>query len=79
MPQDERTTKVDFKLDERHYRELLTYLPEGVGITDMEENLIFVNDEFAAMLGYEREELLGMNLYNLIRERDKDLIDGASV
>ncbi|MCK4568226.1 MAG: PAS domain S-box protein [Candidatus Thorarchaeota archaeon] len=79
MPQDERTTKVDFKLDERHYRELLTYLPEGVGITDMEENLIFVNDEFAAMLGYEREELLGMNLYNLIPEREKDLIDGESV
>lgn len=78
MPQDERTTKADFKLDEKHYRELLTYLPEGVGITDMEENLLFVNDEFAAMLGYEYHELLGMSLFDLIPVREHDFLEGES-
>lgn len=79
MPEDERMNREDFKLDKKHYRELLTYLPEGVGITDLEENLVFVNDEFAAMLGYEREELQGMNLYHLIPDREQELLEGESV
>jgi len=64
----------DFKLDEKHYRDLLIYLPEGVGITDLDENLIFVNDEFAEMLGYEYQELLGQPIYDLVPEAEKELL-----
>ncbi|MHA1615316.1 MAG: PAS domain S-box protein [Candidatus Thorarchaeota archaeon] len=78
MPKDKQLNRDDFKLDEKHYRELLIYLPEGVGITDLEENLVFVNDEFAAMLGYEYHELLGMNIFDLIHEREKLLLEGES-
>lgn len=78
MQQDERMNRDDFRLDEKHYRELLIYLPEGVGITDLEENLVFVNDELAAMLGYEYQELLGMSIYNLIPEREKFLLERES-
>jgi len=78
MPQDKQTTTADFKLDEKHYRELLTYLPEGVGITDLKENFVFVNDEFAAMLGYDYKELLGMNLYDLIPGSEQELLEGES-
>lgn len=34
----------------------------GISITDMEENFTYVNDAFAAMLGYEKDELIGRNL-----------------
>jgi len=78
MPQDEPINREDFRLDEKHYRELLIFLPEGVGITDLDENLVFVNDEFAAMLGYEYHELLGMSIYDLIPEREKPLLEGES-
>ncbi len=78
MSKDKRTTQADFKLDEKHYRELLTYLPEGVGITDLKENLIFLNDEFASMLGYEYKELLGINLYDLILDSEQELLEGES-
>ena len=74
MPKDEYINRDDFKLDEKHYRELLIYLPEGVGITDLNENLIFANDEFAEMLGYEYHELLGMNMYDLIPESEKSIL-----
>ncbi|MGY5860355.1 MAG: PAS domain S-box protein [Candidatus Thorarchaeota archaeon] len=78
MPKQKRLNRDDFKLDERHYRELLIYLPEGVGITDLDENLVFVNDEFAGMLGYEYHELLGMSIYDLIPEREKSLVEKES-
>ena len=78
MPNEKPINRDDFKLDEKHYRELLIYLPEGVGITDMDENLIFVNDELAAMLGYEYQELLGVSMYDLIPEREKPLLTRES-
>jgi len=78
MPKDEQITGTEFKLDEKHYRDLLIYLPEGVGITDLEENLVFVNDEFAAMLGYEYQELLGMNVFDLTPKRERSLLKGES-
>ncbi|MCK5390608.1 MAG: PAS domain S-box protein, partial [Candidatus Thorarchaeota archaeon] len=78
MAKDKQLNRDDFRLDEKHYRELLIYLPEGVGITDLEENLVFVNDEFADMLGYEYQELLGMNIFDLIPEPEKLLLEGES-
>lgn len=78
MPQDKHINRDDIKLDEKHYRELLIYLPEGVAITDLEENLLFVNDEFAEMLGYEYQDLLGMSIYNLIPEHEKAILDRES-
>ena len=78
MPEEKHINRDDFRLDEKHYRELLIYLPEGVGITDLDENLVFVNDEFAGMLGYEYQELLGMSIYDLIPEREKSLLDRES-
>ncbi|TFH06015.1 MAG: PAS domain S-box protein, partial [Candidatus Thorarchaeota archaeon] len=74
MSQDERLNTEDFQLDEKHYRELLIYLPEGVAITDLDEHLVFANDEFAAMLSYEYQELLGMSMYDLIPERESPIL-----
>lgn len=70
MPHETHPMRNGLVLDEKHYQELLTYLPEGVGITDLDDNLIFVNDEFAAMLGYSTKELVGMNVKDLIPESE---------
>ena len=43
---------------------------EGIIVVDAEENLIFVNNAFADMLGYEENELIGTNLQRLVNERD---------
>ena len=74
MSHDKVRKREDFMLDEKHYRELLIYLPEGVVITDLEENIVFVNDEFAEMLGYEYNELIEMNIYDIIPERDTEIL-----
>jgi two-component system cell cycle sensor histidine kinase/response regulator CckA len=66
------------RMTKRHYRELLALLPEGVGITDLNENLVFVNDAFAKILGYEIEELRGMNILNLVSEEGLDKIQEES-
>jgi PAS domain S-box-containing protein len=78
VSQDERNHRNEFTLDEKHYKELLIYLPEGVAITDLDENLVFVNDELAAMMGYDYQDLLSRSMYDLIPEREKSLLKRES-
>lgn len=66
------------RMTKKRYRELLAFLPEGVGITDLNENLVFVNDAFAKMLKYELSELRGMNVMDLIPEEEHDKIRNAT-
>ena len=66
MPSENIEDKIDVIIDERHFRDLIMQLPEGVVITDLDENLLFANKEFASMLGYEPSELLGMNLSEFV-------------
>jgi len=50
---------------EARYRAVAENALAGIGISDPEEKLIFVNPAFADMLGYAQQELLGMNLSQL--------------
>ncbi|MBN2229519.1 MAG: PAS domain S-box protein [Candidatus Thorarchaeota archaeon] len=61
-------------IDEKHYRDFITHLPEGFCITDLEMNLQFVNDEFANMLGYDPKELIGKNYREIIIESEIDIL-----
>ena len=65
-------------MTKKRYRELLALLPEGVGITDLDENLVFVNDAFAKMLKFELEELQGKNVMDLIIDEDKEKLQSAT-
>ena len=47
---------------EQKYRNLVETAQEGIGITDLNENVVFANQAFADMLGYKNEELLDINL-----------------
>lgn len=53
---------------EEQYRTLVETAQEGIGITDPKENLTFVNQAFADLLGYRKDELLGKNLMDLSEE-----------
>jgi len=47
---------------EKKYRTLVETAQEGIGILDPDENIVFVNQAFAYLLGYQKEELLSLNL-----------------
>ncbi|MBN2229063.1 MAG: PAS domain S-box protein [Candidatus Thorarchaeota archaeon] len=47
---------------ERRYREMIELNPEGIGIVDFDEKILFSNQAFAEMLGYEPQELQGMSI-----------------
>lgn len=50
---------------EERYRAVTETAFAGIGITDPDENMAFVNPAFVQMLGYTQEELEGMNLSRL--------------
>jgi PAS domain S-box-containing protein len=53
------------RASEEHYRAITETAFVGVGITDAGEDMLFVNQAFAEMLGYQRHELIGINLSRL--------------
>ncbi|MCX7862881.1 MAG: PAS domain-containing protein [Bacteroidales bacterium] len=56
--------KIEEELTEKRnfYKTMVEMAIAGIGITDLNENIIFVNKAFANMLGYEENELVGTNL-----------------
>jgi len=65
-------------MTKRAYEELLALLPEGVGITDLDENLVFVNDAFAKMLNYNVSELRGKKVTDLVPVEYQDKLLGET-
>jgi len=57
---------------EKRYRAVAETALAGIGISDPEENMTFVNAAFAEMLGYTRDELTGMNLSQLTSTEEFD-------
>jgi PAS domain S-box-containing protein len=45
---------------------------DGIAIADLEPKLTYVNDAFARMHGYSREEMIGMKVVDLHNERQMD-------
>lgn len=55
---------------ETRYRTLVETAQEGIGIVDPDETILFVNQAYADLLGYEKEKLVGLNLKELTTERE---------
>jgi PAS domain S-box-containing protein len=63
---------------ENKYRALVETLQEGLVIVDENENIIFANQAFGNIIGWEREEAIGKNLRNFVLETDyPKLINGT--
>jgi len=57
------------KESEEKYRTLVETAQEGICIDDKNDNITFTNKAFADMLGYERNEIIGMNFRELVDKR----------
>ncbi|MEF8875054.1 MAG: PAS domain S-box protein [Candidatus Thermoplasmatota archaeon] len=55
---------------EERYRTLVESSFAGISITDFDNNFTFANDRFAEMLGYEKEELIGKNIEDIVPEEE---------
>jgi PAS domain S-box-containing protein/putative nucleotidyltransferase with HDIG domain len=58
------------RTSERQYRTLVEALREGLIMADAEENIIFANHAFCAILGYSKEEIYSMNMRDLVPVND---------
>ncbi len=66
------------KKSELRFRELFTSTSASIGITNLDENLVYVNQAFADALGYDVDELTGMNLLGLIPSYEVEKILGET-
>lgn len=64
------------KLSEKHYRQLVETMNEGVGLTDPNFMFTYVNPRFCEMLGYHRDEIIGCKLIDFIHDDYKALMEG---
>lgn len=67
---EHKLVEESLKESEEKYKTLIETTQEGIGIVDPEENIVFVNQTFADFLGYQKEELLGMNLSQLTDKKE---------
>ena len=56
---------------EEKYRRIIETANEGVWVLDRELNTTFVNQRFADLLGYSREEMIGHNVLDFVINEDK--------
>ncbi len=62
---DRKNIREALRLQNQKYQRLIENEITGIGISDFDENLLFVNKTFADMLGYSVEELQGKNFSDL--------------
>ncbi|OKY77780.1 MAG: Signal transduction histidine kinase containing PAS domain [Candidatus Methanohalarchaeum thermophilum] len=60
----------ELKRSKKRFENLIKESPVGVVIPDFEEDITFVNESFAQMLGYEKTELIGKNLSEITTEEE---------
>tara|TARA_R110002051_G_scaffold192723_1_gene261258 strand:+ start:4653 stop:8369 length:3717 start_codon:yes stop_codon:yes gene_type:complete len=59
---ERKKAELELKLAKEFTDKLIMSMQEGLLIVDLEAKILNVNDSFCGMLGYSREELIGLNL-----------------
>ncbi len=68
-----RDTTAALRASEQHYRNLVELLPDAVGMIDLENRLLALNNAGASILGYGRPaELLGKSIFDLTPPEEHD-------
>ncbi|MHC9541543.1 MAG: PAS domain S-box protein [Vulcanimicrobiota bacterium] len=57
---------------EEQYRQIVTTANEGIFIINQDHHFTFVNDRMSGLLGYTKEEMLGINAASLASPQDMD-------
>ncbi len=63
---------------EERYRGLVEAIHGGFAIVDADEEILFVNRAYGDMLGYTKDELIGMNMRELVTEDEFLRMKGAT-
>jgi PAS domain S-box-containing protein len=66
------------KESEEKYKSLVEAMPNGLSISDLQGNIIFVNPMACWILGYSREELGKMNLSQFVVEDEVSRVDSQT-
>lgn len=66
-----RKVEEELKASEEKYHSVVRNIGEGLIITDLEDNISFVNESITKMSGYSKEEMLGKKAYQLLLPEDK--------
>jgi two-component system, cell cycle sensor histidine kinase and response regulator CckA len=74
-----RTAEDALRESEAKYRRIIETANDGVWIIDGAMNTTFVNQRFADMLGYTREEMAGHNVLDYVISEDKGAMDAQFV
>lgn len=65
-----RRAEKNLKESEEQYRLIVETAQEGIWMIDENNLTTFVNEPMAQMLGYTREEMVGMHLYHFMKETE---------
>ena len=65
------TERKRLEAEQERYREFVENITDGCIESDLAGNTTFVNEAVCRMLGYTREELIGMNNRNLNNARNR--------
>ncbi|MEJ2644630.1 MAG: PAS domain S-box protein [Gammaproteobacteria bacterium] len=65
-----RRREWQFRQNEAGFRATFEHAPVGIAHADLGRIIVHANDRFCQMLGYEREELLGMSLVDITHPDD---------
>lgn len=65
-----RQMEADLRESERKYRNLLDVANEGIMVIDANSAIIYVNERFLKMLGYQHDEVIGKQLIDLVDAQD---------
>ena len=60
---------------ERRYAELVEQAQEGISVRRPNGSFVFVNETFCRMLGYSREELLGLTIQDIVHPDDVETLN----
>ncbi len=67
-----KQTEMALRDSEERYRAVTETVLTGITMTDEDNTLVYVNTTFAEMMGYDKEEIVGMNLFDLTDRKDFD-------
>jgi two-component system cell cycle sensor histidine kinase/response regulator CckA len=59
---------------EKKYRTFVESMHEGVVFADLKENVVYANQGLSKLLGYNADELIGMNFRELVKDGEIDII-----
>jgi PAS domain S-box-containing protein len=72
-----KQTETTLRLNEGRYRTLFDQAPDGIVIADLESNYLDANLSACRMLGYTREEMIGLNARDIVVQSEAQHIEPA--